>query len=545
MSRGRIALLVALAVPLLAIGLITLTWAIAKPSDRNEAANGVVIAGRAVGGESRTKVTATVEELAAKLAKSTVRIDAKSSENGFRLDTTAAELGLSVDVSATTDAAVAVGHDDPGLAGPARWVKAFFADRPLPVILHLDRAKVTSTVEQLEGDRRTSPVEPGISSSKDGLTVVSGKPGIAIDIDAIAAKLPTSLDSVTGAIVVEAPRSETKPRTTDAAMAALVKAANATTAAKITLVSGDKQTELDGAQFRPGFKVVIDASGAHLTLDASLVRTILTANAVAPFNPTGVTFDLIDGKMVAKPGADATVCCGDKAPDQIAAALLAGKTTITVDPVTITAADGVAQASTLGVNEVIGEFTTKHAAGQPRVKNIHRIADIVRGVLIAPGQTWSVNDFVGRRTVEKGFVTAPVIDQGEFSEDVGGGVSQFGTTLFNAAFFAGLDIPDHKAHSIYISRYPFGREATLAFPSVDLKIKNSTPYGVVIWPTYTGTTLTVQMWSTKFAVGTQASVTPSSGCGRITVVRDRLFVDGHTDSQKYVANYNCNPPKHP
>jgi len=543
MSRGRIALLVALAVPLLLVGVVAIAWAIAKPSDRNEAAHGVVIAGRDVGGESRTKVTAAVEDLAAKLATSTVRIDAKSNENGFRLQTSAADLGLSVDVAATTDAALAVGHDDPGLAGPIRWAKAFVADRPMPVILHLDRAKVTSRVEQLEGDRRTSPVEPGISSSKDGLAVVPGKAGIAIDIDAIAAKLPTSLETITSSIAVEAPRSETRPRTTDAAMAALVDAANATTSAKITLVSGDKKTELDGAQFRPGFKVVTDAAGAHLTLDPSLVRTILTANAVAPFNPTGVTFDLVDGKMVAKPGADATVCCGDKAPDQIAAALLAGRTTVTVDPVTITAADGVAQAATLGVNEVVGEFTTKHAAGQPRVKNIHRIADIVRGVLIAPGQTWSVNDFVGRRTVEKGFVTAPVIDQGEFSEDVGGGVSQFGTTLFNAAFFAGLDIPEHKAHSIYISRYPFGREATLAYPSVDLKITNNTPFGVVIWPTYTDTTLTVQLWSTKYATGTQASVTPPSGCGRITVVRDRVFVDGRTDSQKYVANYDCDPPK--
>ena len=178
------------------------------------------------------------------------------------------------------------------------------------------------------------------------------------------------------------------------------------------------------------------------------------------------------------------------------------------------------------------------------MKNIHRISDLTRGVIIAPGETWSVNEFVGRRTAEKGFVSAPVIEQGEYSTDIGGGVSQYATTLFNAAFFAGLDIPEHKAHSIYIDRYPFAREATLAYPSVDLKIRNNTPYAVMIWPTYTDTTITVQLFSTRHAVGVQESVTPSRGCGRITLVRKRTFVDGTSDEQKYNANYDCDPPSH-
>ena len=203
----------------------------------------------------------------------------------------------------------------------------------------------------------------------------------------------------------------------------------------------------------------------------------------------------------------------------------------------MTAAEGVAWANTLGVKQVVGEFTTHHPAGQPRVNNIHKIADTVRGVFIAPGDTFSVNGYVGKRTAEKGYVVAPVIEDGELSTDVGGGVSQFGTTLFNAAFFGGLDIPQYKAHSEYISRYPYGREATLAYPSVDLKIHNNTPYGVVIWPTYTGSSLTVQLYSTPFATGAQTAQSQSSGCGKVTTERTRTFVDGHTDKQDYYANY--------
>ena len=247
--------------------------------------------------------------------------------------------------------------------------------------------------------------------------------------------------------------------------------------------------------------------------------------------------------MTPVPGKDATVCCATNAPQVARRCRARRQEAATLDTRTLTAAEAANQAASLGVQQVVGEFTTHHPAGQPRVINIHRIADLTRGAYIAPGATFSVNDFVGKRTTAKGFVVAPVIDEGEFSTDVGGGVSQFATTLFNAAFFGGLDIPEHKAHSIYISRYPFGREATLAYPSVDLKIQNNTPYGVVIWPTYTDSSLTVQLWSTPFATGAQTAQNKSSGCGPISTTRTRTFVDGHTDQQVYDANYTCNPPK--
>ena len=94
------------------------------------------------------------------------------------------------------------------------------------------------------------------------------------------------------------------------------------------------------------------------------------------------------------------------------------------------------------------------------------MADIVRGAVIEPGETFSINEYVGRRTIANGFVSAPIIGPGnKFDSDVGGGVSQFATTAFNAAFFAGMEIPEYQFHTIYIDRYPYGREATLAFPS--------------------------------------------------------------------------------
>ena len=119
-------------------------------------------------------------------------------------------------------------------------------------------------------------------------------------------------------------------------------------------------------------------------------------------------------------------------------------------------------------------FTTYHDPGQPRVTNVHRIADLVRGAIIVPGGTFSVNEHVGPRTADKGFVPAGAIRDGEHVDEIGGGVSQFATTLFNAAYFAGLDIPVSQAHSEYFARYPRGREATMGHPAPDLQITNDT-----------------------------------------------------------------------
>jgi vancomycin resistance protein YoaR len=165
---------------------------------------------------------------------------------------------------------------------------------------------------------------------------------------------------------------------------------------------------------------------------------------------------------------------------------------------------------------------------------------MLRGTLIQPGKTFSVNDAIGRRTADKGFVAAPVIEEGRFAESIGGGISQFATTLFNAAFEAGLDFGSYQSHSIYISRYPYGREATLSYPAPDLEIENSSPHGVLIWPTYNDTSITVTLYSTKFADVKQTgqSQAPRGNCTRVTTERTRTWLsDGRTTVDKVFATY--------
>lgn len=152
------------------------------------------------------------------------------------------------------------------------------------------------------------------------------------------------------------------------------------------------------------------------------------------------------------------------------------------------------EAEALGVDNLIGTFTTYHDCCQNRVTNIQRIADIVRGTVVRPGETFSINDHVGQRTRAKGFVADGVIINGELEEEVGGGISQFATTTYNAAFFAGIEIVEHQAHSFYISRYPLGREATLNYGTIDLVLRNTTDNGIYIHTSYTGESITVSLF---------------------------------------------------
>ena len=149
--------------------------------------------------------------------------------------------------------------------------------------------------------------------------------------------------------------------------------------------------------------------------------------------------------------------------------------------------------------ELLASFRTTFPSGEDRVTNIQQIAKDVDGVVVQPGRQWSINDEVGQRTEAKGYVAAPAIINGQpyccdHPANIGGGVSQFGTTLFNAVFYACLEDVEHRPHSLSFSRYPEGLEATLGYPNPDVRFRNNTDAPVIIKTAYTSTSVTVKMY---------------------------------------------------
>ena len=156
-----------------------------------------------------------------------------------------------------------------------------------------------------------------------------------------------------------------------------------------------------------------------------------------------------------------------------------------------------AQAEALGITELVSEFTTYYQCCQPRVTNIQRAAELLDGTIVRPRTAFSLNEALGKRTVENGFVSAPQIFAGRLEDAVGGGISQIATTLYNAAFFAGVKLVAHQAHQFYISRYPMGREATVSWGGPELIFRNDWPAAILMKLTATSSGVTVRFYSRK------------------------------------------------
>ena len=133
-----------------------------------------------------------------------------------------------------------------------------------------------------------------------------------------------------------------------------------------------------------------------------------------------------------------------------------------------------AEAEAMGITGTVGAYETFYGGIANRIHNVQLVAHLVDHKFIAPGETFSFNNTTGERSAAKGFLEAPVIVNGELQTGLGGGVCQVSTTVFNAAYEAGLPITARTNHALYISHYPLGRDATVDYPGIDLKFVNDT-----------------------------------------------------------------------
>jgi vancomycin resistance protein YoaR len=550
------------AVPLLVLVLLIGAWAIDTAALSGQVMRNVQVAGRDVGGLGEASLPDVMDEINDELAARPVVV----TSDDRRYETTAGEIGLTVDTEATAQAALDAGRNDSLLTRPFAWLGSFFGERDVDVQYSVKESQVVAKMLELQGPGLLAPHDPTIQLGPAGWVAVPGAPGQGVDTDEIAAELPAAAggggsgsDDGDGGegdpIHVEAALVEVAPRFTDAEAQQLADQVNAMTADGITLTAGEVSETVPPATLRTW----IAPTTANGKLEPTIVADAVNAAVPEIFSdlsaePKNASFDLQNGMPVVIPSQQGVVCCGANSADLVWQALTTGAGTATLevqttDPeITTEAAQGLGIVQPVGGNNAWRNgaattagpgFTTYYDPGQPRVTNIHRIADIVRGTIILPGETFSVNETVGPRTEAKGFVLAGAIREGQHVDEIGGGVSQFATTTFNAAYFAGLDIPTYQAHTESFPRYPPGREATMGYPAPDLKIKNNTPYGVMIWTSYTGNSITVTMYSTPYATAEQTGISESmsGACRNVTTTRTRTFPDGHTDQQTFRATY--------
>jgi vancomycin resistance protein YoaR len=534
-TAGRATLVVAGALAAVTV-LVVAAWAF-EAGKKGRVPRNVTLAGEAVGGLSDVELAAVVSRVAARYADAPVVVEAPG--GGFGTDSRA--LGLAVLEGPTVEATMGLDRQGPLVDRVRSWIRSLSSPRPAPVRVSVDEASVYRVVAAQDPGPRTPPREPTIKAENGKLRPVEGRPGTGIDARDVIERLTRSVGRDLP-ITLRVDRGDVAPRFPLQEAARLAQEAEALTARGLEVKAANQQATVPPAQLRSWLGSEPTDARLRLTVDRRAATAGLRKLLSKPDPPPrNARFNVVGGRGTIVPGEPGMGCCAEGAGALVDQAVRERRQERVDLPVTKIDPQLTAEkAARMGVKELVSTFTTNHKPNEPRVRNIHRIADLLRGEVISPGETFSVNRVVGERTADKGFVVDAVIQDGKFEESVGGGISQFATTTFNAAFFAGLDFKEYQSHSIYIPRYPYGREATLSYPRPDLKIHNPSPYSVLLWPTYSGTSITVSMYSTKWVDAAQTAQTkePRGPCTRVRTERTRRFLaDGTTKVDHVVAVY--------
>lgn len=512
-------LLGALGLPLLALTAFLLAWGADSRSHDGRVARNVTFLEEDLGGLTPMAARDKVDQLGSQVLQMPVLIDISDPP----LQSTAGELGLRLDIDRTVETVLAARRGGSSFLAPFRWGISLFDSVAAPVHLLLDNEQALQAAGRLATVTDTPAGAPSLVLAGNGrLEAVEGAPGQRLDTSQLIRRLETVQPGSGDATILIGDVLTTVPSATGGpALTSVVDQLNAKTILPLEVrVEGAKRsftpdvvrswirlvTRLDGT-VTPG----IDAEGAQ--------RTIEEAFDDLDVEPDFAQLAIVDGKPTLGAGTPGRCCAPVGRP--VLSAIVDGMPTVDLE--SVRGEDDYLP--NLGFGDLVGQFTTPHPPNQPRVTNIQRMADMVRGAIIEPGATFSINDHVGKRTIAKGFVEDAVIYDGVLTTDVGGGVSQFATTIFNAAFFAGLDFGEYQAHSLHFDRYPRGREATVSFPHPDLEIINTTVHPVLIWTEYTDTSITVQMFSTKHLIVEETNSTDSAEgfCTLVTTERTRRY----------------------
>ena len=459
--------------------------------NRGNVPRGTTVGGVAIGGMSPEEAKQTLERELGGVENNPVEIAAGSERAEF----VPAKAGLTVDWQETVNTA---GIES---ANPVSRLRGMFTDHEVPAVTAVDEVKLTPALEKASEKLHREPADGAIHIKGGAAEVTQPKPGQNVPADKLR---PAVVDNWLRPGGIEVDPDVLQPAVDDAAIrAAQDGPVRAALSGPLTVHGRPPAGEPEGApvnavipQDRLGEVVQFPVRDGALTpeINHEVAQAILgeqlqiteTEMQNARVLEGGGYTDSVDGSQVdwetTMEGFDDRLL--GTTPREWDAVYEAVPATFTSE-----------QAANATFNQVVGSFTTSgysSASGQ----NIAVVAQTVNGAIVNPGETFSLNGYTGPRGTAQGYVESGIILNGRADTAVGGGISQFATTLYNAAYFAGMTDIAHTPHSYYISRYPAGREATVFEGAIDLQFRNDSPYPVKI-TTSAGGQLTVSLMGVK------------------------------------------------
>ena len=503
------------------------------------------VLGVQIGGMSRAEAVGTLEETITPLSLEPVGIAAfATSEELFPADA-----GMSFDPIATVDAA------EGRLLNPFSLVMRLFGPREVDPVVIIDDAELTERLDAFADLIRSDSVEPTVYYEDMTPVLTPAEDGRDIDI-------PAAVEAVAAAYLVtsgpvDLPEVILEPAVSNEQAEEFVAGpATVAVSSPVTIEVEDIAPQVPPEAIAEATHYLVEGDALAPQVDGAILHESI-AKELEPVEEPGnnATFEIDANNVpVVVPSR-----VGRGVSDEVLAAAVANamfaEGDARVAPAPVTVRDPVLtteDALQLGVVEEISSFTQQVSYVDYMAHNLALASEYINGTLLLPGEVFSMNKTTENRDPENGYMEGWVIGPGGiFQKALGGGLSAATTTVWSAAFYAGLEPVEVQAHSIYISRYVPGLEATIAWDGFDMKFRNDTPYGVFITAESDETSMTVRMYSTKIyttidaEVGERYGITPNrkiynespqcsaqTGGPGFTVDVDRVFYEGDVEVER-------------
>lgn len=464
-------------------------FAFAGSPDRIAA--GVEIAGIDVSGLTSAQARQKLEKASAKLTWVPVEFVAE----GKRFEVAPAQLGIIID----WNAAIAEARRDGDGVGPIRGFKR------LEMRLFGSHVKPSSKLSARALSRLLSMIarsvdkparEPALVLDGSRAKVVPGHEGRALDRKRATEIVVSALGSLSRNTVT-LPVRVAVPSVSRRDLVRVAGQVRTAVSARVLLNLGAVRWSISSAQIEKMLVFPHDGE-RNLSIGGSEANAFLASLAKRLDRPArSATFAVSDRSVRVVPARVGRVLDREKTAKAILRAALDHTSRLaTLAMKTAQPSRTTEQAKALGINGLVGSYETLFSGTANRIHNVQLVAKLIDNKLIAPGAVFSFNKTTGQRSAAKGFLIAPQIVNGQLVDALGGGICQVSTTAFNAAFEAGLPIMERVNHALYISHYPLGRDATVNWPSPDLKFRNDTGHWLLIRTFSSYDTLLVALYGT-------------------------------------------------
>lgn len=476
----------------------------------NKVHAGVSVAGVELGGKTKAEATAALNGLIKEARSKAVTV--KAGNRTWIVQ--AADVDVTMDVDAVVKAAMAVTRDGNFIADlGTRW-KLYFTHTDLPLTGSVDTAKLTALVTSIADQVDIPPVDAGLAIEDGAIKVIESVDGKVLDQDRLASDLTARLLARADATLqVPIVTKEAAVKADDNAAAR--KQAETMIGGEVTVSGGGETWTITPEQIAAYMGFTAETQNGVSTLipfmDVEKLKPLL--DKIAPVvreEAVNASFKQDGSKVWVVAGQNGTQLDKEKTAAAITAATLkASGRTVKATTKVLEPALTSAKAKEMGIKQRLTSYTSTYKGNADRQTNVKMATKYATNVILAPGEEYNFDKQVGPRTPKRGFKEATgITGPGQLEDVLGGGICQVSTTMFNAVAGgkAGLKIVERHNHSIYISHYPKGRDATVTAGGKNLRFVNDTKNHIWITGQSNGVVTTIQLWGTDQGRSTEWTV---------------------------------------